>query len=217
MVGYPPSSNLLENTQEAITILDLQGKVVFWNKGAETLFGYARDDVAGKALPFVSREWQYELQVAFERARAGKSFMFKTQKQHRLGAVLDLFVKVSPIVEQEILIGFSLVFHEVAEMKKATFVPYNLQPFLRDAKRTFIQLREKIVLTLGGGKMTINQLAISAEINWRTVEKHLTFLIGKRLVAEVVSSEYVRIFELTAEGREYVEEVKAREFSRFVK
>ena len=35
--------------------------------------------------------------------------------------------------------------------------------------------------TLTKGRMTINQIAIDSGINWRTVEKHLTYLIGKKL------------------------------------
>ncbi len=211
------SKNILENAQEAITVLDLQTKVVFWNKGAELLFGYTRAEVSGRLLPFVSRDATYELQVALEKAKAQGQFLFKTQKQNKLGTQLELLVNVSPIEEENIIVGYSLIFQELANIKKATFVPYNLQPFLRDAKRTFVQIREKLLITLSSGRMTINQIALSAEINWRTVEKHLTFLIGKRMVSEVFSSEYVRIFELTREGKEYVEELKAREFFKLVK
>lgn len=211
------SHNLLENAQEAIAVLDLQGNVVFWNRGAEALFGYEHGEVLGKILPFLSKDSHYEVQVALEKARMQKQFAFKTQKPTKSGRALDLLVHVSPIVEEDILIGYSLIFQEFSAVKKATFVPYNLQPFLREAKRTFTQIRETILVTVSKGRMTINQIALSSEINWRTVEKHLTFLIGKRLVAEVFSSEYVRIFELTSEGKEYVENVKAREFMRLVK
>ena len=68
-------------------------------------------------------------------------------------------------------------------------------------KRTFSELRHIILIALLSGQLTTNQISIKTGINWRTVEAHLTFLIGKRLVTEVLKSEYVRIFALTEEGK----------------
>ena len=68
-------------------------------------------------------------------------------------------------------------------------------------KRTFTELRHIILAALFSGQQTTNQLSIKTGINWRTVEAHLTFLIGKGLVTEVLKSEYVRIFALSKDGK----------------
>ena len=71
-------------------------------------------------------------------------------------------------------------------------------------KRTFSELRKLILVTLlSGSQQTTNQISLNTGINWKTVEAHLTFLIGKGLVTEVLKSEYVRIFALTDEGRRH--------------
>ena len=70
-------------------------------------------------------------------------------------------------------------------------------------KRTFSELRHIILVMLLSGQQTTNQLSIKTGINWRTVEAHLTFLIGKGLVTEVLKSEYVRIFRLTDAGMQH--------------
>lgn len=67
-------------------------------------------------------------------------------------------------------------------------------------KRTFSELRRIILTALISGQQTTNQLSLRSGINWRTVEAHLTFLIGKGFVSEVLKSEYVRIFKLTDAG-----------------
>ncbi len=59
-------------------------------------------------------------------------------------------------------------------------------------------------MSLASGQKTINQISNETGINWRTVENHLTYLIGKSLVREAFSSSYVRIFELTAFGKDYL-------------
>ncbi len=76
-------------------------------------------------------------------------------------------------------------------------------------KRTFGELRYLLLRTMLSGQQTTNQVSLKSGINWRTVEAHLGFLIGKGLVVEVLKSEYVRIFKLTPEG-----EMKASESIR---
>lgn len=71
-------------------------------------------------------------------------------------------------------------------------------------KRRFIEIRNTILLSLASGQKTINQISSENQINWRTVERHLIYLIGKGWVREAFSSAYVRIFELTAFGRDYL-------------
>ena len=71
-------------------------------------------------------------------------------------------------------------------------------------KRTFIDIRNSILTSLASGQKTINQISNETQINWKTVERHLVYLIGKGWAREAFSSAYVRIFELTAFGKDYV-------------
>ena len=70
----------------------------------------------------------------------------------------------------------------------------------RKKKRSFSKLRELILRSILNEQKTINQIASETGINWRTVNNHITYLIGKGFVKEVFSSKYVRIVEITAEG-----------------
>ncbi|MFH1182248.1 MAG: ArsR family transcriptional regulator [Candidatus Woesearchaeota archaeon] len=69
------------------------------------------------------------------------------------------------------------------------------------SRRTFSTLRSVIMLALSKGAKTINQISTETGINWRTVELHLTYLVGKGLAKEIFNSSYVRIFTLTEEGK----------------
>jgi predicted transcriptional regulator len=69
------------------------------------------------------------------------------------------------------------------------------------SRRTFSTLRSAIMLTLSRGTKTINQISTETGINWRTVELHLTYLVGKGFAKEIFNSSYVRIFTLTEEGK----------------
>jgi len=71
-------------------------------------------------------------------------------------------------------------------------------------KRTFDKIRDSILISLASGQKTINQISGETQINWKTVERHLTYLIGKGWVREAFNSPYLRIFELTAFGKDYL-------------
>lgn len=70
-------------------------------------------------------------------------------------------------------------------------------------KRRFNELRKSILKLLQNKKQfTLNQIARSAGINWKTVDNHITYLIGRGFVREVFHSPYVRIVEITERGLE---------------
>ncbi len=73
-----------------------------------------------------------------------------------------------------------------------------------NSKRTFKDLRKEILLCMANGQMTVNEVSISAKINWRTINNHLIYLTGRGLVREVLNSAYVRIYELTEEGKNFL-------------
>ena len=41
---------LLDKAQEAILVRDLEGKVLFWNKGAERMYGWSREEAIGRKI-----------------------------------------------------------------------------------------------------------------------------------------------------------------------
>ena len=81
-------------------------------------------------------------------------------------------------------------------------------------KRTFDVLRKAILLCLGAGQQTINQISLRTGINWKTVELHLTYLADRGLVKSVVFSQYVKIFELSEQGRDVVKSVVNERITR---
>ena len=71
------------------------------------------------------------------------------------------------------------------------------------SKRKFNELREIILRSLSEGQKTINQLSSETGINWKTVDNHLAYIVGKGYAKEIFSSRFVRIFEITEKGLYY--------------
>lgn len=75
-------------------------------------------------------------------------------------------------------------------------------------KRQFSELRNLILENLSTGQKTLNQIASETGINWKTVDNHMTFLIGKGFAKEIFSSRYVRIVEMTEKGNEHLGSIR---------
>ena len=77
-------------------------------------------------------------------------------------------------------------------------------------KRTFTYLRHLILFALVKGPQTINQISINSGINWKTAESHLTHLTGKGLIAILYQTPYLKIYQLTEKGGQYLNFLKQR-------
>lgn len=79
------------------------------------------------------------------------------------------------------------------------------------SKRTFVEIRRNLLSSMKDGQKTINQLALVSQVNWKTTQRHLIFLIGKGFVHEVFSSPYVKIYDLTDKGKEVIKKVEDKD------
>ncbi len=209
--------NIIKNSNEVIVAIDLAGKVILWNSSAEKLFGYEEKEVLGQLFPLVKSEFSFELNTIITKTKEGSSLNFKTQKQTKDGSGLDLIFNTNPLYYGGELIGASIIIQQVDLIKNVNYLTIDIEQENKEHKRTFNVIRDIILLTVGNDKKTINQISTDSGVNWRTVEKHLTYLIGKKLAAEIFSSEYVRIFELTNAGRNYTSNIKRENYNKYIK
>lgn len=86
-----------------------------------------------------------------------------------------------------------------------------------NGRRKFNEIRSLILISLFSGRKTINQIATDINVNWKTVENHITYLVGKSLIKEVFSSEYVRIVEITPKGMENVSKLVQEKKNELIK
>ena len=196
------TSKLIENSAEAIVIFNLKGDIIHWNNGAQESFGYTSGEVLSKNTLFNSEIELKELKIILTKSLEKENLCFKAQREHKTGKPLNLIFSTTPLYDESNLLGFTAIIYNINKLKKAVNLSTVVQT--KENKRTFKVIRSTILLCLRRGKMTINQISNTTGINWKTVEKHLTYLIGRKMVDEVFSSEYVRIFELTPRGNEQI-------------
>ncbi|MDQ6804481.1 MAG: PAS domain S-box protein [Actinomycetota bacterium] len=106
---------LVDASNDAIMSADADGIITTWNRAAEELYGYAKEEIAGQSVSVLCPLAKIGEQQRLLRAVAGGavSIDFDTQRLHKDGSLLDVSVTDSRIMEGGSLTGFCAVTHDI--------------------------------------------------------------------------------------------------------
>jgi len=113
--------NLVENAADVILSTDLNDRILTWNRGAEVILGYSKDEIIGQHLSILlPPERLHEVEeirakVEFSGALRG----IEVRSKRKDGQVIYLSLSVSPIRDsEEKIIGFLRVAEDISEKKR---------------------------------------------------------------------------------------------------
>jgi PAS domain S-box-containing protein len=112
---------LVESSDDAIIGKTLQSKITSWNRGAERIFGYTREEVIGKPISIlIPEDRQDEEPAILARIKRGESVdHYETMRRRKDGRLIDISVTISPIRDSGgIIIGASKVARDITERKR---------------------------------------------------------------------------------------------------
>ncbi|MHB8124438.1 MAG: PAS domain S-box protein [Desulfitobacteriaceae bacterium] len=112
---------LIDSSEDAIFENTFDGTILYWNKGAEQIYGYQAKEIVGKSIyitvpPFYHRN----LAETYKKIRNGESVdYYETVRVRKDGVLINVSVKVSPIRDaQGNLIGASAIVRDITSQKK---------------------------------------------------------------------------------------------------
>ena len=114
-------ASIIESSGDAILSKTLEGMITLWNRSAEELYGYARDEILGQSVSrLIPPDHQQELPAILERIKAGEAIRrFETVRVKKDGTLIDVSVRISPIRDaQGSIVGVSAIAHDIAEEKR---------------------------------------------------------------------------------------------------
>ena len=90
---------ILKDSNDAITVQDLQGNIKAWNKGAEKLYGYVEGEALKmNILQLVPPEQSEKGLEYIEKIQSGKIIeSYETQRISKKGKLLDIWLTVTPL------------------------------------------------------------------------------------------------------------------------
>ena len=93
---------VLEQSSDAIIALDLEGKVIAWNRGAELTYGYSEAEVLGmNVAKIVPEGYSDEVFAQIRRVAAGELVEpVKTSRLAKSGATLEVWLTITKQVDE---------------------------------------------------------------------------------------------------------------------
>lgn len=113
---------IVESSEDAIVSKDLAEVITSWNRGAERLFGYSRQEAVGKSVMLLIPEERLEEEgPILEKIRRGEAVQqYETVRRRKDGTLIDISLTVSAIRNNEgRIVGVSKVAHDITERKRA--------------------------------------------------------------------------------------------------
>ncbi|WP_372788785.1 EAL domain-containing protein [Paraconexibacter sp.] len=113
-------SSIVQSSGDAIHALDRVGRVTGWNPAAESLFGYGADEMIGRPadrlLPPAEAGREHQ---AFARVLdGGAAERFESRRVRRDGTQVDVSLTMSPIINDGVVTGVSVITRDVGERKR---------------------------------------------------------------------------------------------------
>ena len=112
---------IVDSSDDAIISKTLDGVITSWNKSAERLFGYTREEAVGQHITLIIPENRLDEEVKIvERLRRGERVdHFETVRLHKGGTQLDLSLTISPVKDATgRVVGASKVARDITERKQ---------------------------------------------------------------------------------------------------
>ena len=113
---------IVDSSDDAIVSKTLDGVITSWNKSAERLFGYTREEAVGQHITLIIPEDRRDEEVKIiERLRRGERVdHFETVRVRKDGTLLDLSLTISPVKDAAgRVVGASKVARDITERKQA--------------------------------------------------------------------------------------------------
>ena len=92
---------VVRDSNDAITVQDLRGKITAWNRGAERIYGYTEQEALQMSIfQIIPADKKEETSHFFEMIATGKSIdSFETQRLTKSGTMLDIWLTVTPLFD----------------------------------------------------------------------------------------------------------------------
>jgi hypothetical protein len=112
---------LVESSEDAIIGMNLEGKIISWNMGAQRIYGYSSEEVEGQSVVSLlvpKMEGDELLQVLEDNATEAQLDHRETQHITKDGRLIDVFLTVSPVIDSEgNITGASTIARDISDRR----------------------------------------------------------------------------------------------------
>jgi diguanylate cyclase (GGDEF)-like protein/PAS domain S-box-containing protein len=149
---------VLEQSDEAVIVKDLNGVVTYWNREATSLYGFSAEEAIGQPLRKLHAAELSEADYGrlLERVRAGRPTTSTTERRKKSGEIIRVTLKTTPLLDEEgNLVGEITIARDVTAM-------FQKEEALRRAEET---LQVRMTAIRDANRNLARQIAARREID----------------------------------------------------
>jgi two-component system sensor histidine kinase/response regulator len=191
--GLLYSEALISSLNDGIVSLDKDNTIVEWNRGAELLYGYTKEEAIGNNVD------KLVAQEKFSEAKEITNGTFKEGKRYNIpdtvryrkdGSPVEVSISSSPIVREGKIIGAVAIYKDISEWKEKERQIQHLKEFNENIVNS---LAEGILIEDKEGTITFANPALEKMLSYTSEE-----LVGKNWEKIVPQEEKEKIAEKTS-------------------
>ncbi len=112
---------IVDTSPVAIVTMDLGGRVVGWNPGAERLFGHTEAEALGRPMEdlVAALETRDEVRANIHKTLAGESIRAIARRARKDGTPVDVEISSVPVVVEGVRMGMIGIYHDITELLRA--------------------------------------------------------------------------------------------------
>ena len=133
-------ATVLMDSNDAILLHDFEGNILAWNRGAESVYGYSREEALGmNILKIIPEDRWAETSTLTDRLRKGERFeSFETRRLTKDGRFIDVWLTATPVLDDEgTPMGIATTERDITERRQA-------RKALQASERNFRELVESL-------------------------------------------------------------------------
>ena len=153
---------IVESSDDAIIGKTLDGIITSWNKGAENLYGYAREEAVGRLVSMIiPPDRPNELPQIMERLKRGEHIRhFETVRVKKSGERVDVSITISPIRDsQSRITGASTIARDITDRKRVEDERAHLLALEQEARAQAEAERERAAALAAERAAILGQIA----------------------------------------------------------
>jgi len=114
------NNNLLRVIEDSIVVTDLDGKIIYWNKGAENVFGYNQEEAIGQTPGLLYPDKSEEMfKNDLNKLKKGKDFVGEWEGRKKDGSIVWLNIKMTTMLNDSgKVVGFIGICKDITEEKR---------------------------------------------------------------------------------------------------
>lgn len=115
---YALSQNLIEQTHDAVIIIDMNARVVFWNRSAERLLGYSERETLGQTISIFD-DSEFLTRAFKEVADKNEARVQEVVGKDNSGKLVDLEISIGGIADENgKIIAYSILARDIGVRKQ---------------------------------------------------------------------------------------------------